>query len=169
MAFGDQIMELLQSRDMTQKELAKALSLPVTTLNGYVRGHREPDYETLQRFADYFGVSCDYLLDYSVNKEYQTRLPRNTGLSGFAASYVRISANCWSKRHNLWTSRTSAGRTKRNKLPPAAQSLPLISRGCAFFTLVCRLMTNAVYTVKNPAVLRRGFCKKKESLTFSRK
>ena len=87
MAFGDQIMELLQSRDMTQKELAKALSLPVTTLNGYVRGHREPDYETLQRFADYFGVSCDYLLDYSVNKENQTRL---TALSAEEYRFIGV-------------------------------------------------------------------------------
>lgn len=97
MAFGDQIMELLQSRDMTQKELAKALSLPVTTLNGYVRGHREPDYETLQRFADYFGVSCDYLLDYSVNKENQTRL---TALSAEEYRFIGVwpPAACGSAR-----------------------------------------------------------------------
>ena len=108
-------MELLQSRDMTQKELAKALSLPVTTLNGYVRGHREPDYETLQRFADYFGVSCDYLLDYSVNKENQTRL---TALSAEEYRFIGapISVSCWWNRRSLWISRISVARTKRNNL-----------------------------------------------------
>ena len=84
---GERISDLCNDYHITQKELAKALSLPVTTLNGYVRGHREPDYETLQRFADYFGVSCDYLLDYSVNKENQTRL---TALSAEEYRFIGV-------------------------------------------------------------------------------
>ena len=66
MAVGDRILELLQSRDMTQKQLAAALSLPLSTLNGYVRNYREPDYATLTLLADYFGVSCDFLLEHTV-------------------------------------------------------------------------------------------------------
>ena len=64
MAVGDRILELLQSRNMTQKQLAADLSLPLTTLNGYVRNYREPDYATLKLLADYFEVSCDFLLDH---------------------------------------------------------------------------------------------------------
>lgn len=64
MAVGDRIRELLQCHDMTQKQLAAALSLPLTTLSGYVCNHREPDYDTLKLLADYFGVTCDFLLDY---------------------------------------------------------------------------------------------------------
>ncbi len=63
MAVGDRISELLQSRQMTQKQLAAALSLPITTLNGYIRNRREPDYATLRQIARLFGVSCDYLLE----------------------------------------------------------------------------------------------------------
>lgn len=65
MAVGDRILELLQSRDMTQKQLAAELALPLTTLNGYVRNYREPDYATLKLLADYFEVSCDFLLDHA--------------------------------------------------------------------------------------------------------
>ncbi len=63
MAVGDRIRELLQSHDMTQKQLADALSIPLTTLSGYVRNYREPDYATLKLLAGYFGVTCDYLLE----------------------------------------------------------------------------------------------------------
>lgn len=69
MAVGDRILELLQSRDMTQKQLATDLSLPLTTLNGYVRNYREPDYATLKLLADYFEVSCDFLLDHALKQE----------------------------------------------------------------------------------------------------
>lgn len=87
MAFGDQIMELLQSRDMTQKELAKALSLPVTTLNGYVRGTANRIMRPCSVLPIILGVSCDYLLDYSVNKENQTRL---TALSAEEYRFIGV-------------------------------------------------------------------------------
>lgn len=74
MAVGDRILELLQSRDMTQKQLAADLSLPLTTLNGYVRNYREPDYATLRLLADYFEVSCDFLLDHVLKQEGSTSI-----------------------------------------------------------------------------------------------
>lgn len=64
MTVGDRISELLQNNDMTQKQLALELRIAVTTMNGYVKNHREPDFATLKQIARYFHVSCDYLLDY---------------------------------------------------------------------------------------------------------
>lgn len=72
MAVGDRIRELLQSHDMTQKQLADALSIPLTTLSGYVRNYREPDYATLKLLAGYFGVTCDYLLENNPVKNSQS-------------------------------------------------------------------------------------------------
>lgn len=74
MAVGDRIRELLQSHDMTQKQLADALSIPLTTLSGYVRNYREPDYATLKLLAGYFGVTCDYLLENSPSKNSQSNM-----------------------------------------------------------------------------------------------
>ena len=47
---------------MKIKTLAAKLHLAPSTLSNYAQGIREPDYDTLRRIADYFGVSIDYLL-----------------------------------------------------------------------------------------------------------
>ena len=65
MSIGEQIKELLHERNITQKQLAKDLHIPPTTLNGYVRDFREPDVETLKIIATYFDVTVDYLLGFN--------------------------------------------------------------------------------------------------------
>lgn len=47
---------------MTQAELANALELPRVSITRYENGTREPDYSTLKKIADYFGVTTEYLL-----------------------------------------------------------------------------------------------------------
>jgi transcriptional regulator with XRE-family HTH domain len=64
MKLGDILRRLLDERMLSQKELAAALHMAPTTLNNYICNTREADYETLKRFAAYFDVSIDYLLDY---------------------------------------------------------------------------------------------------------
>lgn len=63
MAFCDTLRILIEERNLTQKQLALDLKIPVSTLGGYVQGTSEPDFETLKLFARYFQVSCDYLLN----------------------------------------------------------------------------------------------------------
>ncbi len=64
MKFGEILRELLEERDISQKEAAEDLNLAASTFGNYVRSVREPDCETLKRIADYFEVSIDYLLDH---------------------------------------------------------------------------------------------------------
>jgi len=47
---------------LTQQELAKHLGISPVTISGYENGHREPTIEMLERIADYFDVTVDYLL-----------------------------------------------------------------------------------------------------------
>jgi transcriptional regulator with XRE-family HTH domain len=61
---GDKIRALSEERCLTQRELAAALGMAPSTLGNYIRNTREADYETVKLFADYFGVSIDYLLGY---------------------------------------------------------------------------------------------------------
>ena len=68
MMIGDILRELIEERDMTQKELAERLSIGVSTLSNYFQNNRQPDYETLRRLAEFFDVTTDYLLDHSVDK-----------------------------------------------------------------------------------------------------
>lgn len=47
--------------NMTQAKIAADLAITPQALSYYLNG-REPDYKTLIRIADYFNVSCDYIL-----------------------------------------------------------------------------------------------------------
>jgi transcriptional regulator with XRE-family HTH domain len=64
MTFGEILRELMEDRDLTQRQLSADINVAAPTLGNYVRGLREPDYETLKTLAGYFGVTVDYLLDY---------------------------------------------------------------------------------------------------------
>ena len=64
MDFSDRLRTLLDERDMKQKELAAVLQIPASTLGGYMQGTSEPDFAVLKKFADFFHVSTDYLLDH---------------------------------------------------------------------------------------------------------
>lgn len=61
-AFAVTLKMLRLARGLTQQELAKQLGLSPVTISGYELGLREPSIEMLERIADYFGVSVDYLL-----------------------------------------------------------------------------------------------------------
>lgn len=63
MRFGDVLRELLEERDITQRQLAKDLNIAPSTLGNYICNVREPDFEMLKMFSNYFQVSIDYLLD----------------------------------------------------------------------------------------------------------
>ncbi len=64
MLFGDILRNLLDEKNITQKQMAADLNIAASTLGNYIRNTREPDFATLCRIAGYFGVSTDYLLDY---------------------------------------------------------------------------------------------------------
>ena len=53
---------LRKERNVSQLKLALDLNMNQNSISRYETGEREADYETLIRFADYFGVSLDYLL-----------------------------------------------------------------------------------------------------------
>ena len=45
MAFGEKLLELLEEMEITQKEFAAMLNIAPTTLNGYIKSSRQPDFE----------------------------------------------------------------------------------------------------------------------------
>jgi transcriptional regulator with XRE-family HTH domain len=59
---GDRLRYLIHERGLEQKQFAELLGLKVSTLNGYVTNYRNPDTEMHKRLADFFGVSVDYLI-----------------------------------------------------------------------------------------------------------
>ena len=63
MAFGDRLAELLDEQEISQKDFAMQLNIAPTTLNGYIKNKRQPDFELVIRIASTLKVSTDYLLD----------------------------------------------------------------------------------------------------------
>lgn len=56
---------LRKENDISQLEFATRVGLSQQTISRYESGEREPDYDTLKKFASYFGVTTDYLLGLS--------------------------------------------------------------------------------------------------------
>lgn len=56
------IKELRKQNHITAKQLAEALNVAESAVSLYENGKRAPDFGTLSRIADFFGVSTDYLL-----------------------------------------------------------------------------------------------------------
>lgn len=61
-SIGIKIQNLRRQANMSQFQLAKVLGIAASTLGMYETGKREPSLKVLNRIADYFNVSTDYLL-----------------------------------------------------------------------------------------------------------
>lgn len=62
MKFSEIFKSLREEKDLKQTELAKDLKMTSQALSQYERGLRTPDVETLNKIAEYFDVSTDYLI-----------------------------------------------------------------------------------------------------------
>ena len=58
----ERLRKLRKSQNITMKRLGEMVGISESTISLYESDKRQPDYDTLQRFADIFGVTTDYLL-----------------------------------------------------------------------------------------------------------
>ena len=56
------IRELRKKCGITMKELGEKIGVAESTVSQYETGKRQPDYETLLKLGEYFGVTVDFLL-----------------------------------------------------------------------------------------------------------
>ena len=63
------LRQLRENRGISQLKLAMDLDINQNSVSRYETGEREADYALLVRFADYFGVSVDYLLERTDNPD----------------------------------------------------------------------------------------------------
>lgn len=59
---GDILKNLRSSRNITSDELCKKLDIKPGSYRNYERNDRKPDYDTLCKLAEFYGVTTDYLL-----------------------------------------------------------------------------------------------------------
>lgn len=58
----EKLKELRKGKGISLKELGTVVGVAESTMSLYENGKRQPDYETLLKLAEYFGVTVDYLL-----------------------------------------------------------------------------------------------------------
>lgn len=62
MSLGERIKELRKTKKLTQVEFARIFQISNGTIAMWETDKRQPDFNMLQKLADYFGVTTDYLL-----------------------------------------------------------------------------------------------------------
>ena len=60
--FKSVFKQLRMREGYTQDTLAEALGISRSAVSMYENGNREPDFETLEKIADFFNVDMNYLL-----------------------------------------------------------------------------------------------------------
>ena len=63
MTFGDRLLNLLDEKEISQKDFAAMLNIAPSTLNGYIKNKRQPDFEVIKNIVFILDTSADYLLD----------------------------------------------------------------------------------------------------------
>jgi transcriptional regulator with XRE-family HTH domain len=62
MEVSETIKELREKMGLTQKEFAERFGTAMTTVSGWETGNRTPRLEVLEKLAEFFGVTVNYLL-----------------------------------------------------------------------------------------------------------
>lgn len=65
------LKELRESKGLTQLQLAESINIGRVSVSNYENGDRTPDVDLIIMFADFFGVSADYLLGRSEFKNFK--------------------------------------------------------------------------------------------------
>lgn len=76
MNFGQNLRNLRVSRHLTQQKVADDLEISQASITAYECGVREPSFEVVRRFADYFNVAPSVLMPFGEvsNDEYVQRV-----------------------------------------------------------------------------------------------
>lgn len=62
--FAKNLLNLRHELNLSQSQLAKELGVLQRTISHWENGRQECDFDTLIKLAQFFDVSCDYLLGY---------------------------------------------------------------------------------------------------------
>lgn len=83
------LLELRKERELSQRDMARALNISQGTYNNWENSNTQPSIEQLIALARFFGVSVDYLIgnsdDFGVIN-YETFNTKNKSILGMYAS-----------------------------------------------------------------------------------
>jgi len=69
MTLGERIANLRTKHKLTQEQFAKKIGVTRASLAKYETDKSSPDFDTLKKIANYFGVTIDYLLGNEQTKQ----------------------------------------------------------------------------------------------------
>jgi len=144
---GKRLLYLRNTLELTQEELAKILCMSRSTYAQYEVDRRKPDYDTLQRIADYFKVSTDFLLgrtEHSVIEEnnFPSRLKMIRELNG-------ISLNQLAENLNISQTDVSQFETGEKYPDPSTLNTLAESLNCSVDFLFGRITDPRPYLLEN--------------------
>jgi len=72
-SFATRLKELREKKHLTQEELGNMLNISRSSIASWESDRRTPGFDTLQKLADFFTVSLDYLLGRADNPDGLTK------------------------------------------------------------------------------------------------
>ena len=87
--FPERLKKLRTEHNLSQQKLADIIGISKGALGFYEIGKNSPDILTLTAFAQYFGVSADYLLGLSDNRTTDTNLQEVTNYTSLSETAIR--------------------------------------------------------------------------------
>ncbi|WP_243526865.1 helix-turn-helix domain-containing protein [Bacillus pseudomycoides] len=79
---GEIIKKLRREKNITQEQLGNAIGVSKMAISYFEKGKKAPGRETLEKIADYFNITTDYLLgrsDDSELTEYESKVVTEEG------------------------------------------------------------------------------------------
>lgn len=92
MDFSNTLKDLRELHDVTQEQLADFLQVSRSTVAGYETKNRQPDFERLEKIAEFFNVTIDYLIT-GFETEPSSSANENSLDQEVMISYRRLSIN----------------------------------------------------------------------------
>ena len=77
------LKELRFQNDLTQTQFAQALGVAQQTVGGWEKNNSSPNYDLLNKIADYFNVTTDYLLGRDMQAPAPLSLQQTALIRGF--------------------------------------------------------------------------------------
>ena len=111
------LQELLDERNLTKKQLAKAVGISTSAINGYFHKNLYPIADIAIKIAHYFACSLDYLLGLSEIKDFDRSTQNRTFIEnynillkqkGISIAKSLRDMNMGDKNYTIW---------KKGKLP----------------------------------------------------
>lgn len=89
-SFSERLKELRIENRLTQEELATKFFLNKSSVSRYERGQQVPELELLQKIANFFLVSIDYLLGKSDTRTYKIQDDLPEELKNLGVEYLTV-------------------------------------------------------------------------------